>query len=259
MTPKNLIHHYELLFVTHGPTAISAKMGLFCVLLLVLQGNKNPGHRLLAAVFGVHFLVAAFISGFSTPGTIVLMVTSLVLCALCLKQAATTGFQWQVLPAEDPGRTMAIAGFATAFLFPIWPGIGLARGLIYAPMAILPQLSLMALLVLMATNRGGWSKAATVTVLAVTAILAVTDLAVGNRLLGLVLLVYGGFAAALCLDLVPARTAGTENEPAKPSPGPDRPAAAVAAKAVVKPKTTAPDKPAPPQEPKSPSRKWDIR
>ena len=177
----------------HWPTSISARFALAVSLYLVQTGNKEPGPKLLTSVLLVLFLVPMMLalpSGLETFGGITILAAGcLLLLGASIHALAIERPAWRVLPEEEPWRTIALGGYAIAFFFPFWGGpIGFLRGLFLSPLGPLPQQTLLALLILCASSGRHAPSLLSKAALAAGLLLGINDLAVGNQLLGIMVL-----------------------------------------------------------------------
>lgn len=235
---NSLFEYYKYVFVTQGPTPLTAKLSLAVALYVVAAGNEKPGQKLLTAVFATHMAVAAWLALGQSISLHILLVALAVLAA-AVHALRGDPFRWIVLPESQGMRTLAIAGYAVAFVLPLWPYREGFAQVFWSPMGTLPHQSLAALLVLCAVSISTRPVYLHGAAAAGAVVLAVGDLLAGYQLLaGAMVLFAAASFAPLVLNrhlaeslreekerlaqMASARRAGGDPPPAEKNPRPGR-------------------------------------
>jgi hypothetical protein len=224
--------HYQAIQIIYSAASTIAWIPLVVSLYLVQTGNRQPGFQLLAIVPGVQLLIAAILAlQFKWPLLVLSLaglMPAIALGALFLRPMIT----WRVLPEEpDWARWLAVLGYGLAMTYPM-----LARGW-FAPLGVLPQPALLAVLVLTSVT-GTAARVPALAAIVGAALAVVVDVVHGFAPSATVLLIAATIAA-----WVQFRPSSTEAK-----------ALSVGPKAAGK-QVTQSEKPAGPSAPK---RKWDI-
>lgn len=139
--PADIVTYYNYTLGMHPYTGLVAKVCLLCALILVAQGNRKPGHQLLAAVFAFQFLSVGYLA-LGGAGALAVAAGSLVGACCAGFVALRPEGAWRILPATGWQRWAALAGYLWAFWYPVWSrhgGMeGALRSIFFSPMAVLP-------------------------------------------------------------------------------------------------------------------------
>lgn len=147
---NSLFEYYKYVFLTQGPTPLTAKLSLAVALYVVAAGNEKPGQKLLTGVFATHMAVGAWLA-LGQSISLHILVASLAVLAAAV-HSLREPFRWLVLPETQGMRTLAIAAYVLAFTMPLWPYRQGFSQIFWSPMGTLPHQSLAALLVLCAVS-----------------------------------------------------------------------------------------------------------
>ncbi len=198
----SLHEYYRSVAIVHGVTAIIAKMSLAVALWLVAAGNQKPGYRLLTGVFLCHFLTASLLAVGSTwYAAPVLMVALAMAAAAAYSLVKEPEVAWIPVPDSEIWRPLAWIGYAVAMFLPLWTIRSLGRPIVYSPIGILPHQTLLALLILSASSGNVGSRVIRIAVAPATIVLGLVDVFMGDRIIGIVLLVAS--AAYIASRLIP--------------------------------------------------------
>lgn len=149
-----LYAYYEYVGPLQGLTGLVSKVCLGAILAAVAMGNEKPGQRLLTAVVGVEFLLAAYVTVSFIGDPVYAKLRSAVTVPLIAIVCFVLGVSWLINAAKMEGRwtawprkhwKRAVAGllYAWAFYYPVFTD-GWLRPVLMSPGAALPQPILLA-------------------------------------------------------------------------------------------------------------------
>lgn len=176
-----------------------AKLPLLLALVAVNAGNQKPGRQVLSAVLAAHFLIACFMALGTNALTSLFAIISAGLAAACVMAALKNEVPWRVLPEYEAGKWAAVLAYTVAFLWPfsMTPSPVSPWAVIASPMAILPHLSLLVALIMLASTQRAVELFFAYTALAAALVIGGLEAFAGDRPIGIALLGVGGIAAWL--------------------------------------------------------------
>jgi len=146
-----ILGYYEQVAAIHGMTGLVGKLSAGLAIGALALGAKQARERLVPMILAVHFFLAAWTAAGFAMNPVYAKVGSATLpvAVICFAMAAIMGYLtakpdgvWTLAHAVAWRRAVAWAVIAWAFYYPVF-GRGWTASILYAPMGVLPQPTLL--------------------------------------------------------------------------------------------------------------------